>query len=154
MSWLLLCRLDISQNHLGRRNLNWGSNSTRLACGKTCSAFSWLIIYVGEPSSLWAIPSQLVVLGAISKQTKYSIRSRLEDITPAWPLHQLLSQGLLLVWVMYCAMELKTEINPFLPNLLLIMVFYHSNRNSKSLLIVMVMISSHCYVSQSNIPFL
>lgn len=50
--FLFFCQLNTSQGHLRRENLNWENVSIRLAC----RAFSWLMIDVEEPSSLWVVP--------------------------------------------------------------------------------------------------
>lgn len=94
-----------------------------------------------------AIP-ELVVLGSIRKQVGHATESKqatkcmyvhvhtqTHKHTP-WPLHQLMLLGSCLAWVpVLTSFSDKqwygslTQINPFLPRLLLVMVFYHSSKN-------------------------
>lgn len=46
----------VNLTSLGRGNLNWGITFIRLTCGCVYGAFSKLLIDVGEPGPLWAVP--------------------------------------------------------------------------------------------------
>lgn len=48
-----VCPLDTNKSRLRRGNLSWGMATTRRSCGHVHGAFSWLIIDVWGPSSLW-----------------------------------------------------------------------------------------------------
>lgn len=61
-----------SWRHLGRRDLNWESVPTRLACGLACELSSWLMGEVGGPSSLWAEQT----LRWVREQTKQAWEKR------------------------------------------------------------------------------
>jgi hypothetical protein len=78
----------------------------------------------------------LMVLGSIIKQ---AMRSKPVSSTPPQPLHQLLPPGSSPICIpvltsfndgLQCGNV--SQINPFLPNLLSVMIFYHSNSNPKT----------------------
>jgi len=86
-----------------------------------------------------AIPG-MVVLGSKRKQAEQAMKTKPGNSTPLWLLYQFLLQG-------SCPMRVPAltafddddellygtvnEINPSIPKLLLVMVFHHSNSNSK-----------------------
>lgn len=126
-------QLHISNGQVRGRTLHWENDCTGLAVTQDCRAFSWLVIDVWGPSSLWVLPP----LDGLRKKAKRSWASRPVSSIPPWPLLQFLPPGfwfefqLWLPSMMGCDVELQTEINSFLPHkLLLSMVFYHNNRNS------------------------
>lgn len=49
----LLCQLDISYHHLGRKNHNQENVSIVLPDRQVCKTFSWSMFDEGLPSSLW-----------------------------------------------------------------------------------------------------
>jgi hypothetical protein len=79
----------------------------------------------------------LVVLGPLRKQAEWTMWSKPISSIPSWPLHQLLPLGYYLEFLPWFPLtvnrnvKILAETNPFFPKLLLVMVFYHSNRNPK-----------------------
>ena len=80
-----------------------------------------------------------VVLGIIRKQAEQAIGSKSVSSTSPWPRYQLLPPGSYPVWVPGPTLpqwwpvksNCEVKINPPLPKLLFLMVFYPSNRNTK-----------------------
>lgn len=53
-------------------NFIWQNDPIRSACRQVCVAVSWLVIYVGEFSRLWAVTHGLVALGCLDKQAGHT----------------------------------------------------------------------------------
>lgn len=56
LCWLGLCQLKSSYGYLGRENPNGKNILIRLTCRQACGAFSWLMIDVRWPRSLYPVP--------------------------------------------------------------------------------------------------
>lgn len=96
---------------------------TRLACEQAFfGAFSWLLIEVGGSSSQWVgLPPELVILGALKKQARQTMRSKPESNIPPWSLHHLLPLDSCPVWVPVWPLIMNSDmekINPFLSKLI------------------------------------
>jgi hypothetical protein len=90
---------------------------------------------MGEGPTHGGVILGLVVLGSIRKQAEQAMRSKPVSSTPPWPLHQLLPLGSSSAWVRVLTSfsdqhwpESITQLDPFLPSLFWVMVFYYSNR--------------------------
>jgi hypothetical protein len=111
------------------------SESRELQLRKCPHRIHFLVINVGGPRPLWVGTSLgcLLVLGSIGKQAELSMGSKPVSSTHPRPLQQLLPPGSQLSSLMDYSDGLQCEsvsqINPFLPNLLLVMMFHHSNSN-------------------------
>jgi hypothetical protein len=89
-----LCSLVLSNWHNARitweeGNLRWGAAFIRLIYENRCGAFSWVLINVEEPSSVWVVPSLCRwEWGNIRKVTEKVRGSKPINIVPPWFLPQ------------------------------------------------------------------
>ena len=66
--WLILCKLDTSQNYLKEWNFNKENAPIRFIC----KAFCWLRIDLGRSSPSWGVPSipGVIVLSSVGRQAE------------------------------------------------------------------------------------
>lgn len=108
---------------------------TKLACGQACGAFPWLTV-VTRCSSLG-----MAQAGSprCSKKTD-SQAVKIKDSSSNHP--QPLLQFLLIdssLTSQSVTWEFQVEINSFLPKLFMAVLFYYSNKNPKTMLIVLIL---------------
>lgn len=81
------------------------------------------------------VTSRIVVMGSTEKKTEAAMRSKPVSNMPSGSQYQFLSPSSCTVWAPAFAFSADynsgyvTQINSFLPRLLLVLVFQHSNRN-------------------------
>lgn len=110
---------------------------TKSTCWKGRGIFSWLMSNVGGPRSLWAVVTLELVVWVLQEAGWESPEEQAGE--PHFSLVSTLVQASrLLPWlssVMDCNADQYAEINPLFPKLLLVVVFYDSNRKvTKTLL--------------------
>lgn len=120
--WLVLCLLNTSQSHLGRKNLSCGNAFQVWPVDSPEVHFlDWWLM--GGTISLWVILPTLLSWWFRCYKTRDLAQhwSKVIDGTSLWPQYQPLPQVLLLseslMWLPYVtdwALELKSDINPFL----------------------------------------
>lgn len=127
LCWLVLCHLDINTSHRKGGNLSGESD---------CIIFKISDWWGRVTPIVFGVTSRLMISGSISEQADKAMGSQLESTTPSWSLHQLLLPGSSPSWApiltscsdrQHCDRISHTK--PFLPNLPLVMVLYHSNSN-------------------------
>jgi hypothetical protein len=120
--WLVLCQLDTGWSYHRERSLSWGKVSMRSSCG----AFSQLVIKAVGPLVVGTI-SGLVILGSIRKQAEKKKASQGKQASKKHP--SMTSASAPASWPAWVPVLTSfgdkqqygsvSQINPFLPNLLL-----------------------------------